>query len=102
VAFLLLRRETDRCAEERVYLDALCAQNAALALVYRLSSDFAQYLRERQGEHLDTWLAEAARCEVDALQRFRSGAQLRRCLPPCGPVSPCPTGMGSSKARSTA
>jgi Transposase len=30
-------------------------------------------LRERQGERLDPWLAEAAGCEVAALQRFAAG-----------------------------
>jgi len=73
VAFLLLRREADRCDEERVYLDALCHQDAALAQASRLSSDLARMLRERQGERRDTWLAEAARCGVAAFQRFAEG-----------------------------
>jgi len=30
-------------------------------------------LREREGERLDTWLAEAASCEVAAMQRFAVG-----------------------------
>jgi hypothetical protein len=42
VAFLLLRREAERYAEERMYLEALCEQDAALAQAYHLMSDFAR------------------------------------------------------------
>jgi transposase len=73
VAFLLLRRETDRGDEERVSLEALCEQDTALAQAMRLTDDFAQMLRERRGERLDAWLAEAAGCELAALQRLAVG-----------------------------
>jgi len=40
---------------------------------YRLTQDFAALVRERGGDRLDAWLAEADACAVPALQRFATG-----------------------------
>jgi transposase len=38
-----------------------------------LAQDFAQLVRERQSDHLDSWLARAAESPLVPLQRFAKG-----------------------------
>lgn len=45
----------------------------AIATADTLTQDFAVMLRERRGERLDAWLAEAEACPVPALRRFATG-----------------------------
>ncbi len=47
--------------------------DATLAAAYRLTQEFAAMVRERRGERLAVWLAEADACAVPALQRFAAG-----------------------------
>ena len=44
-----------------------------MAAAYRLAQDFAAIVRERGGDRLDQWLAEADACQVPALKRFAKG-----------------------------
>jgi transposase len=73
VAGLFLRRPADLKPEQQAYLDRLQEAHAALATAYRLTQAFAAMVRERGGEHLDAWLAEAEGSEVAALRRFATG-----------------------------
>jgi len=70
VAALFLRRPDDLTAEQRAYLQRLHTLDPVLAATYRLTQGFATLVRERQGELLDGWLAEANAAEGSTLQRF--------------------------------
>ena len=54
-------------------MEHLQAADAAVASAYRLTQRFATMVRERQGERLEAWLAEADAGEVPALRRFATG-----------------------------
>ena len=73
VAGLFLRRPTDLDPEQHAYLDRLQGAHTAVATAYRLTQTFATMVRERGGEQLDDWLAEAEGGEVAALRRFAKG-----------------------------
>jgi transposase len=73
VTGLFLRRPADLHPEQRAYLDRLLAADAMVARAYRLTQAFAALVRERGGDRLDAWLAEADACAVSALQRFATG-----------------------------
>ncbi len=70
VAALFMRREEMLNAEQEEYLGRLCASDAALADTRRLTQDFAKMVRGREGEKLDGWLEEAARCEASVMRKF--------------------------------
>ncbi len=63
VAALFMRREEMLNAEQKEYLDRLCASDRALADARRLRQEFAKTVRNLEGEKLDGWLEEAAGCE---------------------------------------
>ncbi len=73
VAGLFLRRSVDLHPEQQAYLDRLHQADAAVATAYRLTQEFATLVRERGGDRLDAWLAEADACAVPALTRFAAG-----------------------------
>jgi transposase len=79
VAALFMRREEMLSCEQRAYLERLCTSDAALADARRLTQDFAKMVRELEGEKLDGWLEEAARCEASVMKRFAAG--LKKDLP---------------------
>ena len=70
---LCLRRPEKRTPAQQAYLDQLRQADEALATADTLTQDFATMLRERGGERLDAWLAEAEACPVPALRRFATG-----------------------------
>jgi transposase len=72
-AWLVLRRTDTRHADEPWQLTQLQAQPAELAEAIELTQDFAHLVRQRQGEHLDAWLARVAQSTIGALQRFAKG-----------------------------
>jgi transposase len=73
VAGLFLRRPADLEPDQQAYLDHLREADAGVATAYRLTQAFAAMVRERGGERLDDWLAEAEGSEVAALRRFAKG-----------------------------
>jgi transposase len=73
VAGLFLRRPTDLDPEQQAHLDRLQKAHVAVATAYRLTQTFAAMVRERDGEQLDDWLAEAEGGDVAALRRFAKG-----------------------------
>jgi transposase len=70
---LFLRRPDDLKPAHRHVLDRLCAADATIATAYRLAQDFAALVRERRGERLDEWVAQAEQAEVKHLRGFARG-----------------------------
>jgi transposase len=70
VAALFMRREEMLNAEQKEYLERLCASDRALADARRLTQEFAKMLRNLEGEKLDGWLEEAAGCEAQVVRKF--------------------------------
>jgi len=73
VALLCLRHPEKRTPAQQAYLARLRQADEAIATADTLTQAFAAMLRERRGERLDAWLAEAEACPVPALRRFASG-----------------------------
>ncbi len=73
VAMLFVRRPADLTNEERTTVDRVCAADAAIFAAHRLARDFAVLLREREGERLDAWIADACASEIGELRRFAQG-----------------------------
>ncbi|MBA3825048.1 MAG: ISL3 family transposase, partial [Ktedonobacterales bacterium] len=57
----------------RQAVEALCEVSPLLREVYGLVQSFGEMVRTRQGEQLDTWLAEVDRCAIPELRRFAQG-----------------------------
>ncbi len=64
--------------EQKEYLGRLCASDAALADVRRLTQEFAKMVRNLKGEKLDWWLREAGSSEAEVMKKF--AAALRKDL----------------------
>lgn len=73
VAMLFLQRPERRSAEQQTLLDCLCGADAAIAAAHTLTRDFATIARERQGERLDAWIADAVAADTADLRRFALG-----------------------------
>jgi transposase len=71
--WLVLRRPDMPDDHERAPLLQLKVQQAEVAAAMALAQDFAQLVRERQPDHLDSWLARAAESPLVPLQRFAKG-----------------------------
>jgi len=72
----LFMRHPDKLEEgERVDLAALRQIHPDLETVYRLTQDFLQMLRKREGEHLDTWLANVHESDLPELASFAHGVE---------------------------
>jgi len=69
----VLRREETRTEAEVQQLAQLRSQHADVAEAMDLAQDFTQLVRQRQPEHLETWLERASKSPLEALQRFASG-----------------------------
>ena len=59
----------------QTYLDQLCHVDTHIARAYTLSQAFLTLVRERRGEALEAWMAEAIDSGIDALARFARGWQ---------------------------
>jgi transposase len=73
--WLLLRDPADLKAEEREALTALCQANPTVQTLYRLVQAFRQLLHQRQGDHLDEWLAQARASHIQEIHRFVHGIE---------------------------
>jgi len=71
--WLVLRRETQRTADEVQQLVQMRAQSAELSEAIDLAQDFAALVRQRQPAQLDPWLKRATSSTLDALRRFATG-----------------------------
>jgi len=65
-----MRREEMLNEEQKEYLERLCASDGALAAARRLTQEFAEMVRELEGEKLDAWLQEAEASEAQAIEKF--------------------------------
>jgi transposase len=61
--------------DERGDLAALRQVHPALEAAYGLTQDFLQMVRKREGERLDTWLAQVQASQLPELQSFASGVE---------------------------
>ena len=64
-----------RSEDVQTYLDQLCHVDTHIARAYTLSQAFLTLVRERQGEALEVWMAEAMDSGVAALACFARGLQ---------------------------
>jgi transposase len=75
VSFAMVCPAAKRSRKAQTYLDQLCQIDVDLAQAYALSQAFLTMVRERRGDHLEAWMAEAIRSDIDALARFARGLQ---------------------------
>ena len=57
----------------RAYLDQLCQMQPSVARAYALSQAFLALVRERRGDDLRAWMAEAMHSGIGELARFARG-----------------------------
>ncbi len=73
VAMLLLRRLERLTEGQRTLIGRLCEADGTIAAACALTRDFATIARERQGERLDAWIADAVATDIPDLRRFALG-----------------------------
>ena len=73
--WLVLRRQEKRkdAQADQALLEQIQAQHGELAKAIELSQDFAELLRRRQPEKLESWLERAAQSALKAFERFAAG-----------------------------
>ncbi|WP_204038229.1 ISL3 family transposase, partial [Micromonospora qiuiae] len=69
----IIRPAAERTDRERADLARILGRCDSLRTVDRLVSDFAGMLRQRQGQHLDTWITQARSSGVAQLAGFAAG-----------------------------
>lgn len=75
VSFVFVRPVAKRSQDAQLYLDQLCQGDTRIAQAYALSATFLALMRERRGEALETWMAEATASGIAELARFAQGLQ---------------------------
>lgn len=73
--WLLVRDPADLETDEHEALAAFCQANPTAQTLYPLVQAFRQMLHQRQGDHLDDWLAQARASQVKELQSFVHGIE---------------------------
>jgi len=73
VAMLFLQRTERLTTEQGTLIVRLCEADGAIAAAHALTRDFAMIARERQGERLDAWIADAIAADIPDLRRFALG-----------------------------
>ena len=63
-------KQEQRLDWQQQYLTQLCEADPQIREAYELIEDFTTMLRERQGEHLDTWLHKAEAQSIAELRSF--------------------------------
>jgi hypothetical protein len=56
-----------RSTEAQTYIDQLCQVDTCLAQAYALIQAFLVLVRERRGDALEAWMAEATHSGIEAL-----------------------------------
>lgn len=69
----IIRPAADRTEEEQADLARILDRCQTLRTVDQLVSDFAGMLRQRQGQHLDAWIAQAQTSEITQMTGFAEG-----------------------------
>jgi transposase len=75
VSFAIVCPAAKRSSEVQTYLAQLCQVDASVARAYALSQAFLAMVRERRGDDLEAWMAEATHSGIDELARFARGLQ---------------------------
>jgi transposase len=75
VSFVMVCPAAKRSREAQLYLDQLCQIEAGVARAHGLSQAFLAMVRERRGQDLEAWRAEAMSSGIGALARFAQGLQ---------------------------
>jgi transposase len=75
VSFAMVCPAAKRSREAQTYLDQLCQMDAEITRADALIQTFLSMVRERQGEALKGWMAEATDSGIAALARFARGLQ---------------------------
>lgn len=69
----IIRLAADRTESEQADLTRVLDRCPTLRTVDQLVSDFGGMLRQRHGQHLDTWIAAAQASDIPQLQGFAAG-----------------------------
>ena len=75
VSFLMVSRAEKRSRVARLYLEQLCQLTDEMAQLYELAMAFLTLVRERRGEDLEAWRAQAMSSSIEPLARFAAGLQ---------------------------
>jgi transposase len=75
VSFAMVSPAAKGSLEAQTYVDQLCQLDAGIARAHARSEAFLALVRERRGQDLGTWMAEATHSGLEALARFARGLQ---------------------------
>ena len=75
VSFTWVCPAAKRAPDAQLYVDQLTQGDPAITQAYTLSQAFLALVRERRGDALEAWMAEAAASGIEALARFAQGLQ---------------------------
>jgi transposase len=93
-AVCLFMRHPDKLDEgEQMDLAALRRVHPDLEAAYRLTQDFLQMLRKREGERLDSWLASFHQSGLPELQSFAHGVEQDKAAVQAGLTLPINNGQ---------
>jgi transposase len=96
---LFLRRPEQLTPEEQADLLTLCQTHPEVDQTYDLVQQFAQMLRTRSGEQLDTWLAKVAESQIPELQSFLFGIERDKSAVVAGLTLPHSNGIVEGKVN---
>jgi hypothetical protein len=85
--------------EEQADLLTLRQTHPEVDQTYDLVQQFAQMLRTRSGEQLDTWLAKVAESQIPELQSFLFGIERDKSAVVAGLTLPHSNGIGDRKGQ---
>jgi transposase len=97
--FLFLARSEQLDAEEQESVCQLRQIHPEVNLVYDLVQEFAQMLRTRTGEKLDTWLAKAEASQIPELRSFVQGVERDKNAVKAGLTKPESNGIVEGKVQ---
>jgi transposase len=97
--FLFLRRPEKLTPEEQADLLTLRQTHPEVNQAYDLVQQFAQMLRTRTGEQLDTWLAKVAESQISELQSFLLGIERDKPAVAAGLTLPHSNGIVEGKVN---
>jgi transposase len=75
VSFTLVCPATKRSQDAQLYVEQLCQIDAEVARANQLIQTFLAMVRERRGQDLEAWIAEATRSGIDEFARFAPGLE---------------------------
>jgi transposase len=75
VSFTLVCPAAKRSPDAQTYVEQLCQAEPGIARAHALSQRFLALVRERRGDELQAWMAEAIESGIAELARFARGLQ---------------------------